>query len=167
MSSVKFPLLSWVCLMLIKWTPVTNLCHCTEENSWTTYISYIKTPRDGFQRSCLSVVFNILCCSPCNWGQQREVQWAGRLLCWTSVMQFITFSCAVSRYTGAAMICLAWMSSAVLHWVASRFLARLVERKCYSAEEEDSLRPLFEAIVYSRSWVRKSVNWVMDMCCLL
>ena len=58
---------------------------------------------------------------------------------------------------GAAMICLAWMSSAVLYWAVSRFLARPVERKCYSAEQEDSLRPLFEAIVYSRSWVRKNV----------
>ena len=32
----------------------------------------------------------------------------------------------------AAMFSLAWMSSAVLYWVLSRFLARLVERKCYS-----------------------------------
>ena len=39
------------------------------------------------------------------------------------------------------MICLAWMSSAVLYWAVSRFLARPVERKCYSAEQEDSLRP--------------------------
>ena len=33
---------------------------------------------------------------------------------------------------GATMFCLAWMSSGVLYWVASRFLDRLVWRKCYS-----------------------------------
>ena len=70
---------------------------------------------------------------------------------------FTTFSRAVSRYMVAAMFCLVWMSSAVLYWVVSRFLARPVERKCYSVEQEDSLRPLFNAIVYLRSWVRKSV----------
>ena len=43
-------------------------------------------------------------------------------------------------------------------WVVSRILARLVERKCYSVETVDSLRPLFKAIVYLRSWVRNSVN---------
>ena len=68
------------------------------------------------------------------------------------------FSRAVSRSMDAAMSCLVWMSSAVLYCAVSRFLARLVERKCYSAEEEDSLRPLFEEIVYFRSWVRRSVN---------
>ena len=56
------------------------------------------------------------------------------------------------------MIFLAWMSSAVLYWVLSRFLVRPVQRKCYSVEPEDSLRPLFKAIVYSRSWVRNNVN---------
>ena len=50
------------------------------------------------------------------------------------------------------------MSSEVLYRVVSRFLARPVERKCYSAEQEDSLRLLFEAIVYSESWVRKTVK---------
>ena len=45
---------------------------------------------------------------------------------------FTTFSRAVSRYMGATMFCLAWMSSGVLYWVASRFLDRLVWRKCYS-----------------------------------
>ena len=59
---------------------------------------------------------------------------------------------------GAAMIYLAWRSSAELHWVVSYFLARPVERKCYSVEPEDLVRPSFKAIVYSRSWVRNSVN---------
>ena len=68
------------------------------------------------------------------------------------------FSCAVSRYMGAAIVCLAWLSSTLLYWVVSCFLVRLVEQKCYSAELEDSLRPLFKAIVYSKSWVRKRVN---------
>ena len=77
---------------------------------------------------------------------------------WSRLELFKTFSRAVSRCMGAAMICLAWMSSAVLYSVVSRFLARPVERKCYSVEPEDSLRPLFKAIVYSRSWVRNSVN---------
>ena len=46
-----------------------------------------------------------------------------------------------------------------MYWsVVSRLLARPVERKCYSAEQEDSLRPLFKVIVYSRSVVRKTVN---------
>ena len=68
---------------------------------------------------------------------------------------------------GAAMICLAWMSLAVLYWAVSHFLARPIERKFCSAEQDDSLRPLFEAIVYSRSWIRKSVNsergaWILE-----
>ena len=71
---------------------------------------------------------------------------------------FITFSRAVSRYMGAAMTRLAWMSSAVLYWVVARFLARPVKRKRYSTEPEDSVRPLFKAIVYSRSSVRENVN---------
>ena len=66
---------------------------------------------------------------------------------------FTTFSRAVSRYLRAAMICLARMSFAVLYWALARFLARPVERKCYSAEREDSLRPWFMAIVHSRSGV--------------
>ena len=56
------------------------------------------------------------------------------------------------------MIFLAWMSSAVLFWIVLRFLARSAERKCYSAEQEDSLRPLSKAIIHSRSWVRNCVN---------
>ena len=98
-----------------------------------------------------------------------------------------------------ALICLAKMSSAVLYWVDSRFLARPVERQCYCVEPSpdqlngsvtvlnrrqtswtavllcwtaarpverqcycvepvDSPRPLFKAVVYSRSRVRNSVN---------
>ena len=76
---------------------------------------------------------------------------------WSRLELFKTFSRAVSRCMGAAMTCLAWMSSAVLYWVVSRFLARPVEWKCCSLEPVDSLRPLFKAIVYSRSWVRNSV----------
>ena len=53
---------------------------------------------------------------------------------------------------------LEWVQQCCLYYVVSRFLARPVELKCYSAEPDDSLRPLFEAIVYSRSWVSKSVN---------
>ena len=75
-----------------------------------------------------------------------------------SESEFTSFSRAVSQYMGTAMICLAWLNSVVLYWVVSPFLARPVEWKCYSAEQEDSLRPLFKAIVYSRSWVRKSAN---------
>ena len=47
-------------------------------------------------------------------------------------MLFTTFSHAVPRCMGAAIVCLAWMSSAVLDLAVSCFLARLVERKCYS-----------------------------------
>ena len=50
---------------------------------------------------------------------------------------FTFFPRAVSRYMGAAMICLAWMSLAVLYWAVSHFLARPVERKCYWAEQEE------------------------------
>ena len=57
------------------------------------------------------------------------------------------FSRAVCWYMGAAMICLAWMISVVLYWVVSHFPARPVEQMCYSVEEEDSLKPLFKAIV--------------------
>ena len=79
--------------------------------------------------------------------------------CWFLLLfLFTNFSHAVSRYMGAAITCLAGMSSNVLYWVVPRFLGRTDERKCYSAEQEDSLGLLFEAIVYSRSWVRKSVN---------
>ena len=52
---------------------------------------------------------------------------------------FTTFSRAVSPFVGAAMICLAWMSSAVLYRVFSRFLARPVERKCYSYKRKTRL----------------------------
>ena len=45
---------------------------------------------------------------------------------------FASFSRAVFRCMDAAVFCFAWMSSAVLYWIVSRFLARLVERKCYS-----------------------------------
>ena len=62
---------------------------------------------------------------------------------------------AISQCMGAAIICLAWMSSAVLYGVVSQFLTRPFQRKCYSVEQEDLLRPLFKAIVYSRSQVRK------------
>ena len=41
----------------------------------------------------------------------------------------------------------------MLYSVVSHFLARPVERKRYSVEPEDSLRPLLKAI-----WVRNSVN---------
>ena len=44
----------------------------------------------------------------------------------------ILFSSALSRCKGTTLVCLAWLSSAVLYWVVSSFLARLVERKCYS-----------------------------------
>ena len=77
---------------------------------------------------------------------------------WVFVDVFTTFSRAVSRCMGAAMICLAWMTSAVLYWVVSHFLSRPVEQKCYSVEQENLLRPLFKAIVYSWSWVKNSVN---------
>ena len=40
-----------------------------------------------------------------------------------------TFPRAVSRYMGAAMFCLGWMSSAMLYWVVSCFLARLFQSK--------------------------------------
>ena len=69
-----------------------------------------------------------------------------------------TFSIAVSRCIGTAMICFARMSSAVLDRFASCVPARSVERKCYSVEQKDSLRPLLKAIVYSRSWVKNSVK---------
>ena len=59
---------------------------------------------------------------------------------------------------GAAMFCLAWMRSAELYRVASGFLARPVERKCYSVEPVDSPRSVVKEIVYSRSLVRNSVN---------
>ena len=59
---------------------------------------------------------------------------------------------------GAAMICLAGMSSEKLYGVVSCFLARPVEQKCCSPEQEDSLRPLTKATVYLRSWVSKSVD---------
>ena len=49
---------------------------------------------------------------------------------------FTTFSRAVSPFVGAAMICLAWMSSAVFYRVVSRFLARPVERKCYPCDRK-------------------------------
>ena len=71
-------------------------------------------------------------------------------------------SCAVFRCMGAAMICHAWMSSAVLYWVVSHFLARLVERKCYSVELEDPLWPFFKVIAYSRLLVRNGVNIARD-----
>ena len=46
---------------------------------------------------------------------------------------FTSFSQAVSRCMGAAMLCLGWMSSAVLYQIVSPFPARLVEeQKCYS-----------------------------------
>ena len=43
---------------------------------------------------------------------------------------------------GAAMIDLDCINSAVLYSLGSHFLARPVERKGYSAEQEDSLRPI-------------------------
>ena len=67
------------------------------------------------------------------------------------------FHVLVSRCMDDVMICFAWMTSAVLYWDVLHFLARPVERKCYSVEPEDSLRPLFRAIVYSRSLVRNNV----------
>ena len=73
-------------------------------------------------------------------------------------MVFTTFSRGLFWCMGTAMVCLAWMSSAVFYRVVARFLARPVEWKCCSLEPVDSLRPLFKAIVYSRSWVRNSMN---------
>ena len=67
------------------------------------------------------------------------------------IEMFTTFSRAVSRCMGVAMICLAWMISAVLYWLP-------VQRRCYSVEQENSLKPLCKAIVHSRSWVGNSVN---------
>ena len=46
----------------------------------------------------------------------------------------------------------------MLGGVVSHFLARSVKRKCYSAEQEDSFRPSFKAIDYSRSWMKNRVN---------
>ena len=43
------------------------------------------------------------------------------------------------------------MISAVLYWLP-------VQRRCYSVEQENSLKPLCKAIVHSRSWVGNSVN---------
>ena len=59
---------------------------------------------------------------------------------------------------GAVMTCYARMGSAMLYRVVSLFLARPDERKCYSIEQEDTLRPLFRAFVYLKSGVRNSVN---------
>ena len=80
------------------------------------------------------------------------------VLPWTDAIISHNFSHDLSRCMGAVMIFLAWMSLAVLYWIVSHFLAGPVERKCYLVEQEDSLRPLFKAIVYTRSWVRNNVN---------
>ena len=60
---------------------------------------------------------------------------------------FTSFSCAVFQCMGTAMVCLVWMSSAVLYWIVLRFLARLVKQKCYSYKQkthsEHCSRPLF------------------------
>ena len=76
---------------------------------------------------------------------------------------FTAFSRAVSQCMGGAMFCLAWMSSVVLYWVVSRFLARPVKQL------KDSLIPLFKGMVCSRSWVRRCVNTnccptMLEMC---
>ena len=74
-----------------------------------------------------------------------------------------TFSRAGSPCKCAAMFCLGWMSLAVLHWVASRVLARLFWTEVSPIQPEDSSIPLFKATVSSRSWVRKLVNSGLEL----
>ena len=59
---------------------------------------------------------------------------------------------------GSAMFCLSWLSLALLYWVISRYLARLLFTEVSRIQPDDSPTLLFKAIVYSRSWVRKLVN---------
>ena len=71
---------------------------------------------------------------------------------------FTAFSRAVSRYMGVVMVCLACSEFSGV--VLSCFM---LSRRTSWAEEsliqpEHSLIPLFEANVYSRSWVKKVVN---------
>ena len=55
------------------------------------------------------------------------------------------------------------MSSAVLYWVLSRFLARPVERKGCSVEPEDSLRPFFRAFFFFLTVNRPGVGQNVDL----
>ena len=59
---------------------------------------------------------------------------------------------------GAAMFCLARMSSAVLYYVVSRFLARLFERKDHPYNRKTCRYHCSKQTVFPRSTVRKLVN---------
>lgn len=73
---------------------------------------------------------------------------------------FLTCLCAVCRRMGAAMSGLSWLNLAVLHWVVPCFLICLFFPKL-----EGSFSPVFKAVVYSVSLVRKHVNWVPVIRC--
>ena len=79
--------------------------------------------------------------------------------------QFTIFSRAMSRCMGAAMSGLGWVSMSGLGWEFSG-----VVRSCFTLfrstiltdvslnQTEGSFNPLFKAILYSVSWVRRLVN---------
>ena len=71
---------------------------------------------------------------------------------------FTTFSCCCILIHGCChdLPCLNEFTGDVLS--SFKLSRRPVEQKSYSGGHEDSLRPLLKAIVYSRLWVRKSVN---------
>ena len=53
---------------------------------------------------------------------------------------------------------LGWLSLAVLYWIGSRFLARLLFMGVSRIQPEDMPTPLSKTIVYSKSWVRNFYN---------
>ena len=90
--------------------------------------------------------------------------------CRCSWLKTSTWFIAVFRVFYSQFFCVPYLDTRVLSCFAlpwdkrccpelfHTFLARPVERKRYSVEPEDSLRPLCKVVVYSRSWVRNSVS---------
>lgn len=73
---------------------------------------------------------------------------------------FLSCLCAVCRRMGAAMSGLSRLSLAVLPWVVPCFLVCLFFPKL-----EGSFSPIFKAVAYSVSLVRKRVHWVPVIRC--
>lgn len=153
----------------------TNRQHCQNTQAWAQRHKFAKSTCECWPgASCKSCAQRLA--NECSCKKTRTLQLAtSRESCFARTAGSVSFcqprrkillqtglvtafSRAVSHWVGAAMSCLAWTSSAVSYWGVSLFLARPVERKCYWVEPEDSLRELFKAINYSRSWVSNSVT---------
>ena len=102
------------------------------------------------------------------WPGEVVVQYQGPMSYWCTLSGLSQhFTRAVSRYTGAATFGLGCLGIAILYRIVSRFLARLVFWIFFFTEispiwPEGSPIPLFKAIVYSKSVVRK----LLSMCCV-